>query len=185
MLVDEGSARVVVEPDHPPSCQPPPQDTGGFWSSPIRKNFFCGVKEMLLPGWMQSFELCSLQCWNENFYNDQSGIFQEKIIESIWYLVRISDIPVVLSTILEGQLSRCLGCESLPHSQVLTVSNLICCVKYQTFESASIQFTKCKGGPERRVVAGHNMRYWLFFVMKGLRWQYHELKAFENTPREM
>ena len=33
-----------------PSCQPPPQDTGGFWSSPIRKNFICGVKEMLLPG---------------------------------------------------------------------------------------------------------------------------------------
>ena len=31
-----------------PSCQPPPQDTGGFWSSPIRKNFICGVKEMLL-----------------------------------------------------------------------------------------------------------------------------------------
>ena len=108
---------------------------------------------------MQRFELCSLQCGNENFYNDQSGIFQEKIIESIWYLVRISDIPVVLSTILEGQLSRCLGCESLPHSQVLTVPNLICWVKYQTFESASIQFTKCKEGPERRVVAGHNMRY--------------------------
>ena len=35
-----------------PSCQPPPQDTGGFWSSPIRKNFICGVKEMLLPRWM-------------------------------------------------------------------------------------------------------------------------------------
>ena len=86
----------------------------------------------------------------------------------------------MLSTLLEGQLSRCLGCASLPHSQVLTVPNLICCVKYQTFESASIQFTKCKEGPERMVLAGHSMRYWLFSVMKGLRWQYHELKAFEE-----
>ena len=30
-----------------PSCQPPPQDTGGFWSSPILQNFFCAENESL------------------------------------------------------------------------------------------------------------------------------------------